>query len=243
MEYLLGLIMTGHAGWEHPLQYVPVYSDVTTFFGMARAHYSAQTFISDYPTGNAIEYFFGENDLWDNSKVLQWSPWQETATRRSFVKKPAREFMFPILAEAAADMKRAGAFVAMGAHGEQDGLGSHWETWGFAEGLTPMEALEAASLDGAHFLGLENEIGSVTVGKLADVVVLNTNPLDNIRNTTDIAYVMKAGRLYRADTLEEIWPQQRPYGIRPWLLDDVLRTDLRPDDYWDKRPSRKTSSQ
>ena len=74
------------------------------------------------------------------------------------------------------------------------------------------------------------------------MVVLNTNPLENIRNTTDIAYVMKAGRLYRADTLDELWPRQRPYGIRPWLLDDVLRTDLRPDDYWDKRSRRPTSS-
>lgn len=241
LGYLLGLIMTGHAGWEHTLQYVPVYSDVTMFFGQAGAHYSAQLFISDYPTGNAIEYWFGERDLWEDHKLMQWSPWQETAARRSFVKKPAREFMFPIIAEAAADMKRAGAYLAMGAHGEQDGLGSHWETWSYAEGLTPMEALEAASLDGAHFLGMENEIGSISAGKLADLVVLNANPLDNIRNTTDIVYVMKAGRLYDANTLDELWPRQRPYGVQPWVVVDVLRTDLRPDDYWDKRSERRAT--
>ena len=131
------------------------------------------------------------------------------------------------------DMKRAGAYLAVGAHGEQDGLGTHWEAWAYAHGLSPMETLEAASLDGAHFLGLEEEIGSVEVGKVADLVVLNSNPLDNIRNSTDISYVMKAGRLYKGDSLEELWPRRRPYGVLPWLNEEVTRTDLRPDDFWD----------
>ena len=125
LGYFLGLVMTGHAGWEHPVQFVPIYNDVATFFGQARAHYSAQLIMSDYPIGTAIEYWYGANDLWEDSKLMHWSPWQETASRRSFVKKPAREFMFPILAEGAADMKRAGAYIAVGAHGEQDGLRTH----------------------------------------------------------------------------------------------------------------------
>ena len=235
LDYFLGLVMTGHAGWEHPVQFVPIYNDVASFFGQARAHYSAQLLMSDYPVGNAIEYWYGANDLWQDSKLMHWSPWQETASRRSFVKKPAREFMFPILAEGAADMKRAGAYIAVGAHGEQDGLGTHWEAWGYAYGLTPMETLEAASLGGSHFLGLEEEIGSVEVGKLADLVVLHSNPLDNIRNTTDIVYVMKSGRLYEGDSLDELWPRQKPYGFRPWLNEEVTRTDLRPDDFWDEK--------
>ncbi len=233
MEYFLGLIMTGHAGWEHPLQYVPVYSDVTNFFGRSGAHYSAQLLMSDYPTGNAIEYWMGEADLWLDDKLLRWSPWQETATRRSFVKKPLREFMFPILAEGAADIKRAGGHLAVGAHGEQDGLGTHWEVWAYGQAVTPMEALEAASYGGAHFLGMEQEIGSIEPGKLADLVVLRSNPLDDIRNTTDIQYVMKSGRLYDAETLDEIWPQARPYGVQPWVSEDVLRRDLRRDDHHD----------
>ena len=81
-------------------------------------------------------------------------------------------------------------------------------------------------------MALEEEIGSVEVGKVADLVVLNSNSLDNIRNSTDIAYVMKAGRLYEADSLDELWPRQRPYGVLPWLNEDVTRTDLRPDDFW-----------
>lgn len=234
LNYLLGLIMGGSTGWEHPIQYHPLYSDVARFFGQAGAHYSAQLILSDYPHGNALEYWFSREDLWKNRKVLEWNRWQDIATRRTFIAKPAEEYIFPILAEGAADIMRAGGYLAVGAHGEQDGLGSHWELWSYATALTPMEALEAGSLGGAHFLGLEREIGSIVPGKLADLVILNSNPLDNIRNTVDIHSVMKAGKLYDALTLDEIWPRSRPYGPKPWNPADALRTDLRADDVFDR---------
>jgi len=90
--------------------------------------------------------------------TTQGAPTTPLALRRGLTAKPAEEFIFPILAEGAADIKRKGGYVPAGAHGEQDGLGTHWEVWSYAAALTPMEALEAASLDGAHFLGLEKEI-------------------------------------------------------------------------------------
>jgi len=235
--YILGLIMNGSTGWEHPIQYHPLYSDFSKFFGLAGAHYSAQLFISDYPHGAAIDHWLGEEDLWRNDKVRDWSPWPALALRRGLTAKPLEEFIFPILAEGAADIKRAGGYTPAGAHGEQDGLGTHWEVWSYAAALTPMEALEAASLDGAHFLGLDQEIGSITVGKLADLVVLDANPLEDIRRTVDIRYVMKVGRLRDARTLEEIWPTPRPYGKHPWELPEMNRLDTRPDEYWN-RPVR-----
>jgi Tol biopolymer transport system component len=236
--YLLGLIMSGSTGWEHPIQYHPLYSDFTKFLGMAGAHYSAQLFISDYPHGAAIDHWLGVEDLWRNDKVREWTPWPATALRRGLTAKPDEEFIFPILAEGAADIKRNGGYTPAGAHGEQDGLGTHWEVWSYAAALKPMEALEAASLDGAHFLGLEQEIGSITVGKLADLVVLDSNPLEDIRRTTDIRYVMKVGRLRDARTLDEIWPTPRRYGKHPWDQPEMHRLDTRPDEFWNQPPPK-----
>ncbi len=233
--YLLGLVMDGAAGWEHPIQYHPIYSDMARFFGQAGVHYSAQLILSDYPHGNALEYWFSQEDLWRNRKVMAWSPWQETATRRTLIGKPLEEYILPILAQGAAAIKKAGGFLPTGAHGEQDGLGTHWELWSYGLALPPLVALETATWDGAHFLGLEREIGSIAPGKLADLVVLNSNPMDNLRHTADIAMVMKGGRLYDAESLDQLWPEARPYGPRPWLSEPMLRDDVRDDAYHDRR--------
>ncbi len=233
--YLLGLVMGGHTGWEHPIQNVPTYSDVTTFMGLAGATYSPQITLTDYPKGVAIEFWLGERDLWLDPLQLKWSPWQEIAVRRSFVKKPAREFIFPLIAEGAADIARAGGHVAVGAHGEVDGLGAHWEMWALGEAMTPLEALKAGTISAARFIGLEQDIGSIEVGKLADLAVLDNNPLEDIRLSSEVSLVLVGGNLFDARTLRQTWPIERDYGPRPWTNDDITRTDVRADDYWDRR--------
>ena len=104
-----------------------------------------------------------------------------------------------------------------------------------ASALGPMGALEVASLHGAYFIGVDQDIGSIVPGKLADVLVLASNPLEDIRNTLDIQYVMKGGVLYEADTLDEIWPEERPFGDYYWVNPDSLKDDVLPVDHWDKR--------
>ena len=236
--YLLGLVMSGHTGWEHPIQVVPTYSDVTTFMGQAGATYSPQITLTDYPKGVALEFWLGERDLWLDPLQLTWSPWQEIAARRSFVKKPAREYIFPLVAEGAADIARAGGHVVVGAHGEVDGLGAHWEMWALAEAMAPLEALRAGTISAARFIGLEQDVGSIEVGKLADLAVLDGNPLRDIRASASVSLVMVGGNLFDARTLRQSWPIDRPYGPRPWTNDDITRTDVRADDYWDRRPPR-----
>ena len=235
LEYNLGTTMDGQTGWEHPMSYVPLYSDATRFFGMAGAHYSA-TLVVGGPGPWNEEYFFGESDVWKNEKLRRWLPWQQLVphTRRRML-RPQTDYSFPILAQGVADMIEHGGWGAIGSHGQQHGLGSHWEVWMLASALGPMGALEVASLHGAHFLGADQDVGSIRTGKLADLLVLNSNPLDDIRNTLDIQYVMKAGRLYDDETLDEIWPNAKPYGPRPWINPDALVDDVRPLDYWDRR--------
>ena len=90
------------------------------------------------------------------------------------------------------------------------------------------------TIHGAHFLGLEHELGSITEGKIADLLVLNSNPLNDIRNTADIQFVIKNGIVYDADTLDEQWPNETPFGDYYWVDEDALQTDNRPTDYWDR---------
>jgi imidazolonepropionase-like amidohydrolase len=137
--------------------------------------------------------------------------------------RPATDDSVPLIAQGLADIIAAGGFGAIGAHGQHNGLGSHWEVWMAASALGPMGALEIASRHAARFIGREQDLGSLTVGKLADFMVLDRNPLEDIRNTTAIRWVVKGGVVYDDDTLDELWPRRRPYGTPYWAAPDVLR--------------------
>jgi imidazolonepropionase-like amidohydrolase len=109
------------------------------------------------------------------------------------------------VAKAARKIRDAGGLVLLGAHGQLQGLGAHWELWMLAQGgMTPLEALACATIDGARYLGLDADIGSLETGKLADLVVLDRNPLEDVRMTDSVNRVMLNGRLYDAATLDEI---------------------------------------
>jgi imidazolonepropionase-like amidohydrolase len=126
--------------------------------------------------------------------------------------RPVTDYSFPLLARGLRDIVAHGGYGAIGSHGQQHGLGSHWEIWAAAAGMENMDALAVATIHGARFLGLERELGSLAPGKLGDLVVLNSNPLDDIRNTADIEYVVKGGTVWEADTLDQVWPRHVPFG-------------------------------
>ncbi|MGI9181659.1 MAG: amidohydrolase family protein [Longimicrobiaceae bacterium] len=234
LMYNLGMIMDGQTGWEHPFSYVPIYEDVAKFFGKAKAVYSPTLVVAGPGPWN-IEYFFQENEVWKDPKQQRWLPWRMLVphTRRRTL-RPVTDYSYPLLAQGMADIIAEGGYGAIGSHGEHHGLAAQWEVWMAASALGPMGALEVASLHGAHFLGAGQDLGSLEAGKLADLLVLNSNPLDDIRNTADLQYVMKGGRLYQADTLNEVWPRSRPFGEFYWVDRDALRDDVRPVDYWDR---------
>ncbi|HSE40386.1 MAG TPA: amidohydrolase family protein [Acidobacteriota bacterium] len=235
LEFTMSLVMDGQAGWEHDLLWPPFYKDVIEFFGRSGATYSP-TFNVSTPGPWNEEFFYQESELWKDEKLRKFTPWRALFPHsRRHMWRPVDDYGFALFAQGLADIMQAGGNGAIGSHGQQHGIGSHWELWMAASVLKPQQALEVATIGGARFLGADQDLGSLSTGKLADLIVLNSNPLENIRNSTDILYVMKGGILYDDETLDEIWPQQRPYGMYPWQNDDAVRSDDRPADYWDKQ--------
>lgn len=216
----LSFAMDGQTGWEHAIAALPLFKDMTTFFAKTGVAHSPTMTIIGWPDGTQT-YFRPYAQLQDDPmyRYLASKSFIEGRNARSMVKQPKERFWHPVYAEGAADIQRAGGIVTSGDHGEQPGIGTHWDIWTFADAMTEMEALYTATMAGARFLGAEDQIGSLKAGKLADLVVLNNDPLRNIRNTADIAYVMTDGRLLQRSTLDQVWPQKVPMGFRPWSRD------------------------
>lgn len=228
IEYTIGMAMDGNTGFEHPMSYLPLYGDATTFFGKAGVTYSATNMVGGAGPWNE-EFWYQSEDAWKDPKIRRFLPWvQYIPQSRTRTLRPATDYSYPFIAQAISDVVTAGGYGAIGAHGQRNGPGSHYEVWMLASAMTPLKALEVASLHGARFAGMERDLGSLEVGKLADLMVLNTNPLTNIRNTMDMMYVMKGGVLYEDDTLDEVWPTAKRYGRYPWVNTDALKDDDKP---------------
>lgn len=227
----VGLAMDGQTGWEHLIAALPVYSDAARFFGRAGVVYSPTSIVAGHVNGS-MRYFRTRQHLAQDAKFRRFATAADLSrVSRDTAALPLTEFSFPIIAEGLADIMRAGGRGAIGEHGEETGIGEHWEIWAYAEALTPIEAIRAATIDGAWFMGLDGQLGSITTAKLADLVVLHGNPLTDIRRTADIAFVMQAGRIYDDETLDQLWPARRPYGPTPWSVmaadDDSTRLAAR----------------
>lgn len=231
LAYNIGMILDGQTGFEHPMSYMPIYGDVAKFFGKTKAVYSP-TFVVGGPGAWNEEYFWAASDLWKDKKQRKWLPWRQLVpnTRRA-IKRPDTDYSYPLIAQGMADIIAEGGYGAIGSHGQQHGIGSHWEIWMVASAMGAHGALDVATRHGAYFVGALDDIGTLEVGKLADLVVLNSNPLDDIRNTLDIDHVMQGGIMRNGDTLDEVWPLSKPFGPVPWENTDIYRGDNRPTDF------------
>jgi Tol biopolymer transport system component len=201
----------GMHGNEHTLPVFPLHKDVVELFAKTKTAYTP-TLLVNYGGIIAEEYFYETTEVHDDKKLNRFYPHNvlDDLTRRRRVWARKDEFVFPLAAEAAAKIQRAGGLIGVGGHGQLQGLGYHWEMWGLAMGgMTPREVLKAATIDGAKIIGFEQDLGSIEAGKLADLVVLDRNPLTDIRNTNSVRYVMKNGELYDGETLDQIWPVEK----------------------------------
>jgi hypothetical protein len=167
---------------------------------------------------------WGEQYFWqtqtgahDDPKLRRFVPhfFLDERTRRHAWIDPS-EYHFPAVARGVADVARAGGNVSLGAHGQLQGLGVHWELWAMAgEGgsgnaLTPHAALKAATIQAADKIGFAPDLGSIEAGKLADFIVLDANPLQDIHHSTRASLVVKNGEVYDAETLARVGPTEQP---------------------------------
>jgi len=71
-------------------------------------------------------------------------------------------------------------------------------------GIKPLEALQTTAYNGSQFLGKDANYGTIENGKIADLVLLNSNPLEDIKNTKDIYAVLKTGKIYTRQKLDSL---------------------------------------
>jgi hypothetical protein len=198
----LSMVADGFQAIEHALPNSPLYSDVHQFMAASATESSAGTAYSPtllvaYGGLSGELYFYQHDGAYNNERLLRhWDRRDlDAKTRRGGTSAPYDDWNHESVARDSATMATNGVLVTLGAHGQLQGLGVHWELWALAGpgAMKPMEALRAGTIDGARYLGMGSSLGSVQAGKLADLVILNSDPREDIRNSVDIHTVIKNG--------------------------------------------------
>lgn len=194
------MIIDGVTGVEHNIPVAPLYGDVVKLWSQTDVR-NTPTLVVSYGGLSGEYWWYARDNAWEDPKLARFYP-REALDARSIRREtaPDWDYWHVEVAKAAKTLRDAGVGIQVGGHGQLQGLSPNWEIWMLTQGgFSNFEALRAATIDGADYLGLSGQIGSLEPGKKADLVVLNSNPLETIRSTIDTRYVMVNGRLFDVD--------------------------------------------
>jgi imidazolonepropionase-like amidohydrolase/Tol biopolymer transport system component len=199
----MNMIVDGHTTIEHSIPQAVLYDDVHQLWTQSGVSHTP-TLIVAYGGYFGEQYMYQRYNVWEDKRLLEYTPRRDLdarSRRRDMI--PADEDNVVSIARNEKALADLGVNVELGAHGQRDGMGDHWDMWLYAEGgASPLQALAFATINGAKALGMDKDIGSLEPGKLADLVVLDRNPLTDIHNSTSVNMVMVNGRLFDTDMNE-----------------------------------------
>jgi Tol biopolymer transport system component/imidazolonepropionase-like amidohydrolase len=226
LHMMMTMLLDGHTTLEHPIPVTPLYDPELRLLSRFGSGYTP-TLIVGYGGLWGENYWFQHSDVWKNERLSHFTP-RSTLDPRSIRRTmaPDEEYHFFALSKTATEILHRGGNVELGAHGQLQGLGAHWELWMLQQGgMTNHEALRCATWMGARSIGLDGELGSIQNGLLADLIVIDGDPLKDIRKSENILYTMINGRLYNAMTLDQIEPVPVKLPKSP-NLDGLLGKDV-----------------
>ncbi|WP_371376077.1 amidohydrolase family protein [Thalassotalea aquiviva] len=205
LQHNLTMVADGHTSLEHSISTATIYDDIRQFWQQSETAY-VPTLVVAYGGISGEHYWYDKTEVWQHPRLSKYVPSDVLAPasmRRT--KAPDHHYNHVSVASVAKEMQDLGVKVAIGAHGQREGLAAHWEMWMMAQGgMTPLQAIRTATIDPAKHLGLDAHIGSIKAGKLADLIVVDADVLSDIRQSDKVSHVMLNGRLFDADSMNEI---------------------------------------
>lgn len=218
LQQNLSMLVDGHTGLEHSLPIARGYNDLTKLWSATKFGYTP-TFVVSYGGLMGEEYWYDRTNVWQNERLLRYTP--HTLLDRRSIRRPTapdEQYNHIEVAKYAKTLRDNGVGVHIGAHGQREGLAAHWELWIMAQGgFTPWEALRGGTIDGARHLGMDKQIGSIEVGKIADLAIIDGDVLADIKRSEYVSHTVLNGRVFAAANMQELGSDITP---KPFFFAD-----------------------